>query len=202
MLATRVGDFSRHALRALQLVRTRTGMTRLDFRTVPTRLAVIGVALLLPGVYGAGAVFAATGLTGAIAPDFVLKSVSGANVRLSEYRGDVVLVNFWATWCGECRTQLAELNEWQATYEGAGLRLLAINLDRRWTDMSKTAAALELSYPVLHDAALEVSQLYEVSTMPASVLIDRDGVIRDVIEGYGRRQDADVLERVRALLRE
>jgi peroxiredoxin len=177
-------------------------MTTLAARTVSTHLAVLGIALLLPCVFGANSVSAATGLAGAVAPDFVLKSLSGANVRLSEYRGDVVLVNFWATWCGECRSQLVDFNEWQATYEGAGLRLLAVNLDRRWTDMSKTAVALELNYPVLHDAALQVSELYEVSAMPASVLIDRDGIVREVIEGYGHRQTADVLERVRALLRE
>lgn len=145
---------------------------------------------------------AATGLVGAEAPDFVLKSVSGENYRLSEYRGDVVIVSFWATWCGDCRAQLTELAEWHGTYQGAGLRLLAVSLDRNFGDARDTASALGLEYPVLHDAELEVGKRYDVGSMPVSVLVDRDGVVRDVVEGYRRSNAQELLERVKDLLRE
>lgn len=165
------------------------------------RLAALAL-VLLPVSQHSESVLAATGLSGAQAPDFVLKSLAGDNLRLSEYRGQVVMVNFWATWCGDCRAQLTELNDWYGTYESAGLQLLAVSLDRSPADVSKTAESLKLMYPVLHDAELVVSKLYDVSSMPVSVLIDRDGIVRDVIEGYRRTQEQDFLDRIRELLRE
>lgn len=149
-----------------------------------------------------GWVLAASNLSGAPAPDFVLKSASGENYRLSEYRGEVVVVSFWATWCGDCRAQLSELNDWYGTYENAGLRMLAVSLDREMSDAEATAESLRLTFPVLHDAELNVGQLYGVSSMPVAVLIDRDGVVRDIVEGFRRSREEAFLERVRDLLRE
>jgi peroxiredoxin len=171
-------------------------------RTASTRPALL--AAILFGLAGqhTGTVLAATALSGAPAPDFVLKSLSGENVRLSEYRGQVVLVSFWGRWCGDCRAQLKGLNEWYGTYQGAGLQLLAVSLDRSWEVFRRAAGRLGLTYPVLYDANLEVSELYDVSSMPMAVLIDRDGVVRDVIEGYRRADEEAFLDRVRALLRE
>ena len=166
------------------------------------RLALLAfVSFSLAGQH-TGTVLAATALSGAPAPDFVLKSLSGENFRLSEYRGQVVMVSFWATWCGDCRTQLTELNDWYDTYQGAGLQLLAVSLDSNWDDFSDTAVTLGLTYPVLYDANREVSKLYDVSSMPVAVLIDRDGVVREVIEGYRRTREQEFLDRVRELLRE
>lgn len=170
-------------------------------RTLATRLAVLVLMLTSAGQHNES-VMAAESLSGAQAPDFVLKSVSGENYRLSEYRGEVVMVNFWATWCGDCRAQLGELNDWYGTYQGAGLQLLAVSLDRNFDDVTRAAAALDLNYPVLHDVDLEVSKLYDISSMPVSVLIDRDGVVRDVIEGFRRTREQEFLDRVKALLRE
>jgi peroxiredoxin len=165
------------------------------------KLATVACACLLYAHFS-GPASAATGLSGMEAPDFVLKSVTGENLRLSEHRGDVVLVSFWATWCGDCRAQLTALNEWYDTYANAGFRLLAISLDRERADVRETAESLGLDYSVLHDADLEVSQLYGVNEMPVAVLVDRDGIVRDVIEGFKRTQEQAILDRVRDLLRE
>jgi len=143
----------------------------------------------------------AAGLTGMAAPDFVLKSVSGQNTRLSEFRGEVVMLSFGATWCGDCRAQLAHLSEMQARYRDAGVELLAVSLDQT----AKQAGELSASgtgFPVLHDAGGEVGRLYAVGKVPVVVLIDREGVVRKVFEGYRRGNESQYLESVQALLRE
>jgi peroxiredoxin len=148
----------------------------------------------------AGSLSAATQLKGAEAPDFVLKSLAGKNVRLSEYRGEVVMLSFWATWCGDCRAQLEELGEMRERYQDAGVELLAVSLDQSARQASEMGS--QASYPVLHDAGGEVGQLYDVSKMPVMVLIDRGGVVREVFEGFRRGNGEQYLESVQALLRE
>jgi peroxiredoxin len=145
---------------------------------------------------------AATPLEGAEAPDFVLKSVSGSNLRLSEYRGQVVMLSFWATWCGDCRAQLTELASMRSRYADAGVELVAVSLDQNAKQAGDLAAKQHLEYPVLHDAGGEVGRLYEVSKLPVMVLIDRSGTVREVFEGYRRGNEAKYLESVQALLRE
>ena len=148
----------------------------------------------------AGSVSAATQLRGAEAPDFVLKSLSGENLRLSEYRGEVVMLSFWAAWCGDCRAQLTELATMRDRYQDAGVELLAVSLDQNARQASEVMAGA--SYPVLHDSAGEVGRLYDVTKMPVMVLIDRGGVVREVFEGFRRGNEQQYLERVQALLRE
>jgi len=148
----------------------------------------------------AGAASAATQLLGAEAPDFVLKSLSGKNLRLSEYRGEVVMLSFWATWCGDCRAQLEELGAMHDRYQDAGIELLAVSLDQNARQAGEVAA--DASFPVLHDPAGDVGRLYDVERMPVMVLIDRGGVVREVFEGFRRGNGEQYLERVQALLRE
>ena len=144
---------------------------------------------------------AAAQMTGMPAPDFVLKSVSGQNVRLSEFRGEVVMLSFAATWCGDCRAQLARLNEMQTRYHDAGVELLAVSLDQTSKQAAELAAS-DASYPVLHDVGGAVGRLYDVGKVPVVVLVDRAGVVRKVFEGYRRGNEAQYLESVQALLRE
>lgn len=176
-------------------------MDRQPSRPRLRQLVIVVCAWLAIGA-GAETASAATALAGATAPDFVLKTVDGENLRLSEFRGEVVVVSFWATWCGDCRAQLTELNDWHGTYRAAGLRLLAVGLDRELSDVRDTATSLGLEFPVMHDAGLQVSERYSVSEMPAAVLIDRDGIIREVFEGFRRTHGQAMLDRVRDLLRE
>ena len=156
--------------------------------------AVVGLLVV------AGSVSAATELKGAEAPDFVLKSFAGKNLRLSEYRGEVVMLSFWATWCGDCRAQLTELGVMRDRYQDAGVELLAISLDQSSRQASEMTAGAP--YPVLHDAVGDVGRLYDVTKMPVMVLIDRGGVVREVFEGFRRGNEEQYLERVQALLRE
>jgi peroxiredoxin len=161
----------------------------------------LGAALAVT-LAAASAVTAATKLTGTEAPDFVLKSLSGENLRLSEYRGEIVMLSFWATWCGDCRAQLRELGAMRKRYRDAGVELLAVSLDQNSRQADEMASALGASYPILHDADGEVGKLYAVDKMPMMVLIDRSGIVRDVFQGYRRGSEQQYLDRVQALLRE
>jgi peroxiredoxin len=151
-------------------------------------------------VAAASTVSAATQLRGSEAPDFVLKSLSGKNLRLSEYRGEVVMLTFWAAWCGDCRAQLEELGAMRDRYQDAGVELLAVSLDQNAKQAGEASA--DVTFPVLHDAGGEVGRLYDVTKMPVMVLIDRGGVVREVFEGFRRGNEEQYLEHVQALLRE
>ncbi len=145
---------------------------------------------------------ASSGLTGQPAPDFALKSASGENLRLSEFRGDVVMINFWATWCGPCRQEMPLLDELYSRYQRVGFSLLGVNID----DDSRRAMAmvndLGVSFPVLFDEQKEVSKLYEVEAMPVTVLLDREGTVRHVHHGYKPGYEQKYLDEIRSLLRE
>lgn len=166
------------------------------------RLPGFALVLLILPLAGIGVGFAAAQSSGAQAPDFVLKSLAGKNLRLSEYRGEVVMLSFWASWCSDCRAQLAEINGIYSAYRQTGFQSLTVSMDRDRRDTSETMAALSLGFPVLVDANLEVSRLYDVESLPIVVLIDREGVLREVIHGYGQGSAQQYLQRVQALLTE
>ena len=152
-------------------------------------------------------VFAATSLAssdleGQVAPDFALKSSTGENLRLSEYRGDVVMINFWATWCGPCRQEMPLLDELYTRYERVGFSLLGVNIDDDSRRAMQMIEDLGVSFPVLFDARKEVSKLYEVEAMPVTVLVDREGNVRHVHHGYKPGYEDKYLDQVRSLLRE
>ena len=141
-------------------------------------------------------------LVGQAAPDFVLKSSSGENLRLSEYRGDVVMINFWATWCGPCRQEMPLLDGLYAKYQRVGFTLLGVNIDDDSRRATKMIEELGVSFPVLFDESKSVSKLYEVAAMPVTVLIDKEGIVRHVHHGYKPGYEDKYLTEIRALLRE
>lgn len=136
------------------------------------------------------------------APDFTLRSVGGANLRLAEQRGQVVLVNFWATWCGPCRQEMPQLNRLYDKYRGSGFVLLGVNIDDDPRAAARLAAQLGLRFPVLLDTNKTVSRVYDMSAMPATLLIDRDGHVRHIHRGYRDGAERLYEEQVRSLLKE
>lgn len=145
---------------------------------------------------------ASSGLTGQPAPDFALKSSTGQNLRLSEYRGDVVMINFWATWCGPCRQEMPLLDELYTRYERVGFNLLGVNIDDDSNRAMTMIRELGVNFPVLFDARKEVSKLYNVDAMPVTILVDREGNVRYVHQGYKPGYEQAYLDQVRSLLRE
>jgi peroxiredoxin len=112
------------------------------------------------------------------APDFALKSMTGENLRLSEYRGEVVVLNFWSTDCGTCVLQMPAVQKLYEQYRDNGLQVLGINIDRNPRKAREMVEKLELAYPVLFDAERSVSREYKLNALPVVVVIDRDGAIR------------------------
>lgn len=145
---------------------------------------------------------AASDLAGRTAPDFALKSASGTNLRLSEYRGDVVMINFWATWCGPCRQEMPLLDELYNRYNRVGFSLLGVNIDDDAGRAMQMVDELGVSFPVLFDERKEVSKLYQVEAMPVTVLVDREGTVRHVHHGYKPGYEEKYLTEIRSLLRE
>src|SRR5262249_40050994 len=135
-------------------------------------------------VVGVGPAAAALPSVGVTAPDFAAKSNSGRNVRLSELRGQVVLINFWASWCSPCRQELPLLSKIYTQYRGAGFALLAVNVDDNRKDAEGMLKRLDLKFPTLFDGNKKVAKLYGVDTMPATLVIDRDGRVRYVHRGH------------------
>ncbi|MDH3527020.1 MAG: TlpA family protein disulfide reductase [Gammaproteobacteria bacterium] len=142
------------------------------------------------------------GTVQAPAPDFTLKSDSGENLRLSEMRGEVVLINFWASWCGPCRQEMPILSELHDKYKTMGFTVLGINVEENSSDARKLLKEMPVSFPVLFDNDSSVSKQYDVAAMPSTVLVDRDGNMRYLHKGYKPGLEDTYVDQVRSLIRE
>jgi peroxiredoxin len=145
----------------------------------------------------------ASALTGqGEAANFTLKSASGVNVRLSEYRGQVVLINFWASWCGPCRQEMPHLDNIYRKYEALGFTVFGVNVEQDRKMADQVLRDIPVSFPILFDEENRVSQDYDVDAMPATVLVDRDGVIRFMHRGYKPGYEQEYEKQVKTLIRE
>jgi len=162
---------------------------------IAAAVACVGLACL-PGRTQADASPAA------LAPDFALKALDGSNYRLSEYRGEVVALVFWASWCGGCRRELERLERLQGTYGEAGLEVLGVTLDEVPEDARSVVAGLGVGFPQLHDAGKSVSRNYRPASLPATLLISRDGAIRYRYGELDARTERAMLGELRRLLDE
>ena len=136
------------------------------------------------------------------APDFALHAFGGDNVRLSEHRGEVVLLAFWSSRCSTCGTQLADLNRTYMTYRSAGLEVYGISVEAGERSARDFAKAHRVDFPLLFDPEEEVSRRYEVDSLPMVILVDRNGMIRDVQRDFAARDRAIYLHELRGLLNE
>ncbi|WP_174616273.1 peroxiredoxin family protein [Virgibacillus ihumii] len=115
---------------------------------------------------------------GQIAPDFKLRTLEGKTVRLSDYRGERVIVNFWATWCPPCR---AEIPDFQKLYEKKDVEILAVNLtstEKSKEGVRKFVKEFGMTFPVLMDVNSDVAETYQVRAYPTSYMIDSSGHIQ------------------------
>ncbi|HEX6996802.1 MAG TPA: TlpA disulfide reductase family protein [Gammaproteobacteria bacterium] len=136
------------------------------------------------------------------APDFTLQSRTGETVSLGDLKGDVVMINFWATWCGPCREEMPHLEALYQRYKDLGFTLLGVNVEDDRAGAEKWLAERPVSFPILFDPKNEVSKLYEVVAMPSTVMIGRDGTMRYIHHGYKPGYENEYQTQIRALLRE
>ena len=137
-----------------------------------------------------------------MAPDFTLKSRSGQNLKLSELKGEVVMVNFWASWCGPCRQEMPLLDQLYKRYQSMGFTILGVNVEEDSSAAEKVLKELPVSFPILFDKQNEVSKLYGIAAMPSTFLVDRDGKLRYLHKGYLPGYEDDYQQQIRELIRE
>lgn len=151
--------------------------------------AAILIALSAPAVLGQAAV----------APELALRDLNGRTVRLSAYRGKVVVINFWATWCPPCRAEMPDLIRLQREYASHGLQIIGITFPpENKTRVQRFARSLKVNYPIVLGTRQIRDRFSSEEVLPLTVVIDRDGKVNDIISGILLPEEFD--EKIKPLL--
>jgi cytochrome c biogenesis protein CcmG/thiol:disulfide interchange protein DsbE len=140
---------------------------------------------------------------GQAAPEIGLKDLNGKAVNLSDLRGKVVLVDFWASWCAPCRESLPVLEKLSKSYASKGLVIVGVNIDKT-PELAReflTKNKLQLSFAVVNDKKHEVAERYAPPTMPSSYVVGRDGQVVSVHAGFRASDEAKLESEIKSLLR-
>ena len=133
------------------------------------------------------------------APQFKLRDINGRTVRLSDYRGKVVLINFWATWCPPCRAEMPDLVQLQRDYAKQGLQIIGITYPPETkTRVRRFARSLKVNYPIILGTSEIKARYSSEETLPLTVVINRNGAISDIISGILLPEEFD--EKIKPLL--
>ncbi|MGZ3405895.1 MAG: TlpA family protein disulfide reductase [Polyangia bacterium] len=146
---------------------------------------ILALALMTAGVAFAGV------QKGQRAPEFSLPSLKGSTVALSQLRGKVVLVDFWAQWCEPCKKELPQLDRLSKEYSSKGVVVLAVNIDKQRDNAERMVKQLGLTLDVLLDPAGSVAGSYDLPKMPTSFVVDKKGIVRFVNEGFDGPKDVE-----------
>ena len=136
---------------------------------------------------------------GQSAPDFDLPGRLAA-VKLSDYKGKTVYLDFWASWCGPCKQSFPWMNEMQTRYSGQGLRVVGINVDQKTEDAKNFLKDTTASFDVAYDASGKTPKTYAIKGMPTSVLIGPDGKVLIVHSGFKDEQRAELEAQIKQAL--
>jgi peroxiredoxin len=176
--------------------------------TVGGRYLTIGALFLAAAVpvlpmTPPGAMAAQTGVCSGGQPaanlNFTLKDVHGADVALSSFKGRVIVLNFWATWCGPCRLEIPDLVQLSSAYRDQGLTILGVSVDDGVDKLKPFAAELKMNYPVLVGLGRDdLKQAYPLYGLPNTFIIARDGTICRKHPGFALRSQLEPI--IRALL--
>jgi peroxiredoxin len=159
------------------------------------------VLLFMAGLVSLGTLASSEKMEGK-AMDFTLPSRAGENVRLNELTGDVVLVNFWASWCGPCRKELPKLEEIHQKYKDMGVTILGINIDENKELSQRLLKDITVNFPILYDHTNKVSEPYNIEAMPSTFIIDKSGNFRFKHLGYLDGYELAYEEQIKQLMRE
>ncbi len=144
-------------------------------------MAVVAVVVLLPALSACTPTQAAG--VGRAAPDFSLKDLDGNTVRLRDLRGEAVVLNFWATWCGPCRVEMSDIQKIHERYGEQGVTVIGIDLDETVADVREYVDAGGFTWTFVIDNTGSVARDYRVDVIPTSFFIDGDGTIRSIAMG-------------------
>ncbi|PKG82579.1 TlpA family protein disulfide reductase [Colwellia sp. 75C3] len=136
------------------------------------------------------------------APDFTLKSMAGTNLKLTEQRGKIIVINFWASWCGPCRKEMPVLQKFYDKYQELGVSVWGVNVEQENQAGRDFLADLNLSFPILFDASNTISAMYQVEAMPTTIIVDRDGLVRYAFKGYKPGYEKKYAKAIKKLIRE
>jgi thiol-disulfide isomerase/thioredoxin len=136
------------------------------------------------------------------APLFRLDSIAGKPVGLDHYKGQVVMINFWASWCGPCRQEMPILEKLHTKYKPMGFTMIGVNVEPDSSLAANWLKTTPVTFPILFDTKSEVSKLYSVAGMPSTVIVDRKGNLRWLHRGYKPGDENEYLNQIRALVRE
>jgi thiol-disulfide isomerase/thioredoxin len=138
------------------------------------------------------------------APGFQLSGRGGKTIDLSQFKGQVVMINFWASWCKPCRDEMPLLEDIYKKYKPMGFTMLAVNVEPNTRDADAWLAKLAkpVSFPIAYDVDSKVSKLYKVETMPSTVIVDRKGNVRALHRGYKAGDENFYLTQIRTMLKE
>lgn len=134
------------------------------------------------------------------APDVTLKSTTGQNVRLADYKGKVIMINFWASWCGPCRQEMPLLEKMHKDYKDAGFVLLGVNVDAEAADRDKFLTETPVTFPILDDSQNTATEIFGVEAMPSTYFVDKNGNLAHLHKGYKPGEEADYIAVVKKLL--
>jgi peroxiredoxin len=137
------------------------------------------------------------------APNFMLPTLEGTPLRLNSFRGKVVFLNFWATWCPPCRHEMPVMETLYREFKDSGFEVVAISIDTKGKEsVASFAKKLKLTFPILLDREMAVMRQYEVRGLPATFLIDREGRIAQVAVGPRNWAGEEAKNRIRGLIRQ
>lgn len=163
-----------------------------SFVRSPYLWAMLGVAAVVTAAWVGRESYRPV-ITGSLAPDFVMTAMDGSTVTVEQYRGKVVLLNVWATWCGPCLEEMPAMQRLYEALEGTDFEILAVSIDARvgetdlagrpGGDLEAFAAELGLTFTILHNPAGDIQRVYQTTGVPESFVIDRQGMIVKKIAG-------------------
>ena len=139
-------------------------------------------------------------LMGKRAPDFTLKDLDDKIISLSSLKGNVVLINFWATWCPPCRAEMSSLNNLYKEYRNKGLSVIAVSTDRSISSVRDFLSNKRVELPVLMDSDSKVSRRFKVFSLPTSFLLDKNGVIVQKFLGEEEWDSPEMKKKIKDLL--
>lgn len=136
------------------------------------------------------------------APNFQLRDLAGNMVSLSQLRGKVVLVNFWATWCGPCRIEMPAMEQLYRSFSRKDFEILAVSTDPQGAAVTRPfQQEMGFTFPILHDAEYRIGLMYGARSLPMTFMVDRNGIVRQKVPGARDWGGPDARELIQALMK-